>query len=149
MGPGRTGVKGVIRDRNEAMGRERERQKREIEELNWKMEKSNLGGKTYLEEEREKANKLDYEGKVDELILKERERVRSLKGERRDMFGTKKEGRFGHLRQVGVEGFVSGVEEERGVWVIVHLYDQVTLNLTAVNHVSYLSYLVSGSMRGP
>ncbi|KAF8634089.1 hypothetical protein AX15_001091 [Amanita polypyramis BW_CC] len=121
MGPGRTGVKGVIRDRSEAMSRERERQRRDIEELNRKMEKSNLGGKSYLEEEREKANDPGYEGKVDKLVLKE---MRALKGERRDMFGRRKESRFGHLREVGLEAFVASVEEQRGVWVIVHLYDQ-------------------------
>ena len=128
MGPGRTGVKGVIRDRNEAMGRERERQRREIDELNTKLEKSNLGGKTYLEEEREKARNPDYEGKIDELIVKERAQMQALKGgkgDKRDMFGRRKEGRFGHLREVGIQGFVDCVDEDRDVWVIVHIYDQV------------------------
>ncbi|THG96990.1 hypothetical protein EW145_g7681, partial [Phellinidium pouzarii] len=33
-------------------------------------------------------------------------------------------GRFGHLREVGVNNFVAAVEEEaRGVWVVVHLYE--------------------------
>ncbi|KAF8635481.1 hypothetical protein AX17_003871 [Amanita inopinata Kibby_2008] len=123
MGPGRTGVKGVIRDRNEAVGREREQQKREAEELRRQMEKSSLGGMTFLEEEREKARDPLYQGKIDELVLKEREKMRELRGEGRDMFGRRKERRFGHLREVGVEGFVSAVEEERGVWVVVHLYD--------------------------
>jgi len=128
MGPGRTGVKGVIRDRNEAMSRERERQRREVDELNTNMEKSNLGGKTYLEEEREKARNPDYEGKIDELIVKERAQMQALKGgkgDKRDMFGRRKEGRFGHLREVGVQGFVDCVDEDKDVWVIVHIYDQV------------------------
>ncbi|EIN06299.1 thioredoxin-like protein, partial [Punctularia strigosozonata HHB-11173 SS5] len=39
------------------------------------------------------------------------------------VFGERK-GRFGHLREVGVGGFVPAVEqEERGTWVVVHLYD--------------------------
>ena len=128
MGPGRTGVKGVIRDRNEALSRERDRQKRDIDELNAKLEKSTLGGKTYLDEEREKARIPGYEGKVDELIVKERELMQALKGgkgDKRDMFGRRKEGRFGHLREVGAEGFVDCIDEDRGVWVLVHLYDQV------------------------
>jgi hypothetical protein len=54
MGPGRTGVKGVIRDRDEAVEIHRERRAKEAEELRKKMEASNLGGKTFLEEEREK-----------------------------------------------------------------------------------------------
>jgi len=127
MGPGRTGVKGVIRDRNEAMSRERQRQRQEIDELSTKMEKSNLGGKTYLEEEREKARNPDYEGKVDELIVKERMQMQALKagkGDKRDMFGRRKEGRFGHLREVGVQGFVDAIDEDRDMWVIVHIYDQ-------------------------
>jgi hypothetical protein len=125
MGPGRTGVKGVIRDRDEALSRERESQRREVEELHRKLEKSNLGGKTYLEEEREKALDPHYNGKVDELVLKEQERelLRELRGEKRDMFGRRRDGRFGHLREVGVEGFVDSVEEERGIWVLVHIYD--------------------------
>ena len=53
MGPGRTGVKGVIRDRDEANTRARETRAREIKELNQRMEKASLGGKTFLEEERE------------------------------------------------------------------------------------------------
>ncbi|KIL61323.1 hypothetical protein M378DRAFT_167142 [Amanita muscaria Koide BX008] len=123
MGPGRTGVKGVIRDRNEALSRERERQKREIEELNRKLDKQHLGGKTYLEEEREKALDPLYDGKIDELVLKEQERKRELQDEKRDIFGYRKERRFGHLREVGIEGFVTSVEEERGICVVVHIYD--------------------------
>ncbi|KAK2466691.1 hypothetical protein APHAL10511_000949 [Amanita phalloides] len=124
MGPGRTGVKGVIRDRNEAVSRERERQRREIEEMNYKMEKSALGGKTYLEEEREKARDPNFQGKVDELILKEREQTRASNGEKEGAYGQKRKGRFGHLREVGVEGFVDSIDEDKGVWVLVHIYDQ-------------------------
>ncbi|KAK7041422.1 hypothetical protein VNI00_009288 [Paramarasmius palmivorus] len=121
MGPGRTGVKGVIRDRDEAVEMNRQKRSREIEEMRQKMEKSNLGGKTFLEEEREKP-----EGeKVDELVAKERERAREKERDgRRDVFGRMRENKFGHLREVGVHNFVAAVEkEERGVWVVVHLYE--------------------------
>ncbi|KIK59982.1 hypothetical protein GYMLUDRAFT_43994 [Collybiopsis luxurians FD-317 M1] len=114
MGPGRTGVKGVIRDRDEAEGISRQRKNQEMEELRRRMEKSSLGGKTFLEEEREKG----LDEKMDELVMKEREK------ERRDVFGRVREGKFGHLREVDVHNYLSAVEkEERGVWVVVHLYD--------------------------
>ncbi|KAK0495956.1 thioredoxin-like protein [Armillaria luteobubalina] len=114
MGPGRTGVKGVIRDRDEAETLERQRQAKEMADLRTRMEKSSLGGKTYLEEEREKAGRGD--DKVDPLVKNERER--------RDFFGMVRQGKFGHLREVGVRSFVQAVEkEDKGAWVIVHLYE--------------------------
>jgi hypothetical protein len=116
MGPGRTGVKGVIRDRDEAEGLERQKRARDLASAMDKLEKTHLGGKTYLEEEREKG--VD----ADELVLKERERA-----ERRNVFGETRKGRFGHLREVGVKGFLHGVEDElRGTWVVVHLYEPVS-----------------------
>lgn len=119
MGPGRTGVKGVIRDRNEAEVLEREKREREVSEVQQRLEKSHLGGKTFLEEEREKGS----DEKLDELVLKERE---ASAERRQDMFGRTREGRFGHLREVGVKGFLGAVEkEDRNVWVVVHLYDSV------------------------
>ncbi|KAF8163587.1 thioredoxin-like protein [Crassisporium funariophilum] len=117
MGPGRTGVKGVIRDRDEAAEMMREKKAREVEEVRKKMEASSLGGKTFLEEERERAARGD---KVDDLVVKEMEKEE----ERRDVFGRKREGKFGHLREVGIKGYLGAVEkEENGVWVVVHLYD--------------------------
>ena len=95
MGPGRTGVKGVIRDRNEAAARERSRKVEELGELAARMEHANLGGRTFLEEQ----NELD--------LLEPPER-----------------GRFGHLREVGLKGFVPAVEDQN-VWVVVHIYDPV------------------------
>ncbi|KAJ7596079.1 hypothetical protein C8J56DRAFT_923996 [Mycena floridula] len=116
MGPGRTGVKGVIRDRDEAAGLEQQKRAREMEEVRQRMEKGNLGGRTFLEEEREKG----LDEKVDELVERERARER----ERRDVFGGLRQARFGHLREVGVHGFVNAVEkEDRGIWVLVHLYE--------------------------
>jgi len=125
MEPGRTGVKGVIRDREDAEGLRRDRRAKEMEDLRKRMEKSGLGGKTYLEEERERAS-LGVE-KVDALVLNEREKEKATRAEaRKDVFGRKREGRFGHLREVGVKGFLTAVEsEERGVWVVVHLYEPV------------------------
>jgi hypothetical protein len=120
MGPGRTGVKGVIRDRDEAAEIEREKRAKDAEELRKKMEATSLGGKTFLEEEREKAAKGET---ADELVMREMEKAQG----KRDVWGQKREGKFGHLREVGVKGFLASVEkEERGVWVVVHLYDSVS-----------------------
>lgn len=112
-------MKGVIRDRDEAVGMEREKRLREAEELRQLMERSSLGGKTYLEEEREKAVRGQ---KADELVEKELEREE----ERKDVFGLRREGRFGHLREAGMRGFLGAVEQEqKNVWVVVHLYEPV------------------------
>ncbi|KAI5118989.1 hypothetical protein M0805_009598 [Coniferiporia weirii] len=112
MGPGRTGVKGVIRDRAEAQERARALRAAEIAALNRRMEKASLGGKTFLEEERER----EWERAMLEGL--------STPGTDAVRRGAAKGGRFGHLREVGVKNFVSAVENEaRGVWVVVHLYD--------------------------
>ncbi|KAF8912092.1 thioredoxin-like protein [Gymnopilus junonius] len=117
MGPGRTGVKGVIRDRDEAAGIQRDKKAKEAEELRRKFEAANLGGKTFLEEEREKASRGE---KADELVMKEAAKSQ----DKRDVWGQKREGRFGHLREVGLKGYLAAVEkEEMGTWVVVHLYD--------------------------
>lgn len=117
MGPGRTGVKGVIRDRAEAQRRQREHRAQEIKELNSRMERANLGGKTFLEEEREK----EWERMMLEGAPPGGQPING-----------KRQGKFGHLREVGVKNFVSAVEsEEKGVWVLVHLFDPVFVhNLT-------------------
>jgi hypothetical protein len=115
MGPGRTGVKGVIRDQHEAQAIQAAKREKEMEALRKRMERGNLGGKTFLEEEREKRALEGWEeGDEDELA----QRIR------RDVLGRPKEGPFGHLREVGRAGFVTAVEgEERGVWVAIHLYE--------------------------
>lgn len=108
MGPGRTGVKGVIRDRNEAAGAARSRKAAEVDAMNRAMEKASLGGLTWAEEE----------------ALKAREEGREKEGTEKRIPLSK--GRFGHLREVGARGFVQAVEsEERSVWVVVHIYDPV------------------------
>lgn len=119
MPPGRTGVKGVIRDHNEAREIERGKRKQEIREMNRAMEKMNVGAKTALEEEREKEwEKMMFE--VDPALM-------GLGGAAAlGELGGKGKGRFGHLREVGIKGFVDALEKEtKGIWVIVHLYDPV------------------------
>lgn len=115
LGPGRTGVKGVIRDRAEAESRSRKQRASELEQLSRRMERANLGGKTFLEEERER----EWERKMLEgLDLGDSSST--------ILTGGKGKGRFGHLREVGVSSFVAAVEQEaRGVWVVVHIYDPV------------------------
>ncbi|THH12118.1 hypothetical protein EW146_g7805 [Bondarzewia mesenterica] len=110
MGPGRTGVKGVIRDRDEAVARTHDRKAAETQALARAMEKASLGGKTFLEEEREREwEKAMLEGAF---------------GSAPPVLSGKRIGRFGHLREVGMRGFVPAVEEEdRSVWVVVHIYD--------------------------
>ena len=121
MGPGRTGVKGVIRDRDEAAGICREKKAREVEEMRKKMEASSLGGKTFLEDERERAAKGE---KVDGLVMNELEKE---EGGRGSAIGRIRGGKFGHLREVGLKGFLGAVEnEDKSVWVVVHLYDSVS-----------------------
>lgn len=110
MRPGRTGVKGVIRDEREAQQIKAAQRQKEIEALRKRMERANVGGMTHLEEERERRELAGLED--------EEKRVK------RDVLGRLKDGRFGHLREVGRAGFVGAVEgEDRGVWVVVHLYD--------------------------
>lgn len=121
MGPGRTGVKGVIRDRDEANALQRAKRSEEIREMNAKMERANLGGMTWAEEEQERvALKARAEGKtVEELLAKGEAHGRQNAELRR--------GRFGHLREVGMRGYVQAVEgEDRHVWVVVHIYDPVS-----------------------
>ena len=132
MGPGRTGVKGVLRDRAEAEALAREKKSQEMRALNARMERANLGGKTFLEEERERElEKMLLEGIPKDLDAKERGQFRVGKP------------RFGHLREVGVKNFVSAVEkEERGVWVVVHLYDPVR---SILSDSSPLSILIHGN----
>jgi len=118
MGPGRTGVKGVIRDQHEAQAIQAAKREKEIEALRKRMERGNLGGKTFLEEEREKRALEGLKGGDVEDDLAQRVR--------RDILGRPRGGPFGHLREVGRAGFVAAVEnEKRGVWVVIHLYESV------------------------
>ena len=118
MGPGRTGVKGVMRDHAEAQSRARAKRAREIDELNKKMEKAALvGNRTVLDDERE----AEWERMMLEGLEPDVSAARSDVGAK-----GKTSGKFGHLREVGVDGFLNAVEKEtRGVWVVVHIYDPV------------------------
>lgn len=108
--PGRTGVKGVIRDSREAAATARAKRHDEIRAINRAMEKASLGGKTWAEEERERLTRKAFE-----------------EGRPEPMDQTARRGRFGHLREVGVRGYVQAVEsEERNIWVVVHIYDPVS-----------------------
>ncbi|KAK7689606.1 hypothetical protein QCA50_007398 [Cerrena zonata] len=105
--PGRTGVKGVIRDSREAAATARAKRNDEIRAMNRAMEKASLGGKTWGEEERERLTRKAFE-----------------EGRPEPMDQTARRGRFGHLREVGMRGYVQAVEsEERNIWVVVHIYD--------------------------
>ena len=114
--PGRTGVKGVIRDRNEAEKNARDKRAAGIKELNKKMEKASLTGMSYNEEQAME------QGEGDEEL--EQIRFARVRNNGRTSHGGG--GRFGHLREVGLEGFLKAVEmEERHVWVVLHLYHPV------------------------
>ncbi|KAF8580270.1 thioredoxin-like protein [Ramaria rubella] len=108
MGLGRTGVKGVIRDRNEAVSLERTKRAQGIKETNRRMEKMALTARTYAEDE--------------ETRLREK-----AKEEGRDDVGKRmfeRTGRFGHLRELGEAGFLDAIEGEMdGTWIVLHIYD--------------------------
>lgn len=113
---GRTGVKGVIRDRNEAERSARDKRAAEIKELNKRMEKASLTGLTYLE------GKILEQGEDDEEL----EQIRFARVRDNGQTSHSGSGRFGHLREVGLDGFLKAVEaEELHVWVVLHLYHPV------------------------
>lgn len=121
-------MKGVIRDRDEAVALARNQRNRELEEMNKAMEKASLGGKTWAEEDREKRWQDILQGNAG--LSPEALFVMGMSGSGMDkmMGGSAKKGRFGHLREVGMRGYVSAVEDEdRDVWVVVHIYDPVSL----------------------
>ncbi|EJT99763.1 hypothetical protein DACRYDRAFT_117929 [Dacryopinax primogenitus] len=105
--PGRTGVKGVIRDAREASMIERGRKSLEAREKQKEWEEKGRGALSWREEEEFRAGG--------------RKLVRIGGGGEAEKGGEGRK-RFGHLREVGVEGFVDAVEE-RDAWVVVHIYD--------------------------
>jgi hypothetical protein len=146
MGPGRTGVKGVIRDRDESERLEREKRGKETREIRQKMEKTDLGGRTFLEEERLKAP----DEQVDEIVRKERENSAN----QRSPFGLPRESRFGHLREVGMKGFLSAVEDEdKNTWIVVHIYDPVSHESVCLMLTALITVVVAREVlfdrRGP
>ena len=107
MGPGRTGVKGVIRDADEHRQRERAKAAQKLKDHNDKLEAKALSARTFLEDEAAEGR-----GPLAKQNIEARK--------------THRFGRFGHLREVGSSGFVQAVEgEARGTWVVVHIYDEV------------------------
>ena len=111
MGPGRTGVKGVIRDRAEAVAQAKARRSAEVASLNRNLEQISLaaGGKTWAEDE--DARRMD-------------QGLEPIHGSRIIPSGSTK-ARFGHLREVGASNFVEAVEVS-GANVVVHIYDSVS-----------------------
>lgn len=132
MGPGRTGVKGVIRDRNEAQNAAQAKRAMEMAEMNRQMEKASLGGKTFLEEERER---------VIERVMMEGPSSQDGAGEKKT--GAKnQDGRFGHLREIDANSFVDAVErEERNTWIVVHLYEPVSAT-PMISHIAETHYVL-------
>jgi len=115
MGPGRTGVKGVIRDRAEAVAQAKAKRSAGIAALNRKLEQTSLaaGGKTWAEDE--DARRID-------------QGLEPIHGSRAVSSGpSPSKPRFGHLREVGASNFVESVEESN-VNVVVHIYDAVRVS---------------------
>ncbi len=130
MGPGRTGVKGVIRDRDEAQERDKERARLGMQQLALEQKKQDFSGKSYFEElDRDKdakpAREGDPWGGIEAIRLR---RLNELKATATE--GKKGSTIYGHLREIGMGGYVDAVEKvPRDVWVVVHIYDSVSQNL--------------------
>lgn len=129
MGPGRTGVKGVIRDRAEARAREQSRRTQEITALNAQMEKSAITARTFREDEEAARREKEQEEERGAKERYRRHRWRELK-ER----ATGGSAGFGHLREIGVHGFVEAVENEQPhIWVVVHIYELGIARCSAID----------------
>jgi len=117
MGPGRTGVKGVIRDRAEALATERAKKSAELAALNRQLERTSLaaGGRTWEEDE------------ADRRVREGLEPFSGVLGDsKRD--NAKK---YGYLREVGAGNYVNAVEDNNAR-VVVHIYDPVCPRLLVV-----------------
>ncbi|KAG9047957.1 hypothetical protein FS837_001141 [Tulasnella sp. UAMH 9824] len=154
LGPGRTGVKGVIRDRDEARSRDLERIQKEMEDLAVRQQKMDFSVPSYFEElDQQKASSSserqdqkregDAWGGIEEW---RRRRIEELKAGGRVGGASAAGGAgalYGHLREVGVGGFVEAVEKvPKEVWVVVHIYDG-SLGRCAIldSHLSSLARL--------
>jgi len=131
LGPGRTGVKGVIRDRNEARERDSERKAKENEEVTERLKRMDLSARTYFDDAEEEERRLKAMGL--EKPKREGDAWKSLESWKKkrtlDFRSGEKRGGggYGHLREVGASGYVDAVENvPPGVWVVVHIYDAVS-----------------------
>lgn len=107
-----TGVKGVKADYAEAMARQQQQQQQ-----------------PQLARSLERNLKLNDDEEEDELARVRRKRLAELQGsgERRAAATAGNARSFGHLSEVGVEGFVTAVEDEDPeTAVVVHLYEPVS-----------------------
>jgi len=112
---GRTGIKGVISDAKEVERLDGEKRAQEMRELNKRMEKVAITAKTYAEEEEDRLRQKALEEGLTEMEFERRQ-------------SSEQTGRFGHLREVGVETFPEAVEmESSNTWVVVHIYDPVRM----------------------
>lgn len=141
-----TGVKGVLADFRQ---QQREQQSRNEKHL----EKQGLNGR-HTTSSRTDANHVgadDLDISDDEAAAINAYRQRRLEemklmgsGERasvaQELNGPLKQNkhapRFGHLREVGQQGFIRAVEEGAGVYVVVHVYDPVrrTCSCSSTTH---------------
>lgn len=128
MRPGRTGVKGVIQDHNDAVNLQRAKQAQEIKEANRRMEKMALTARTFAEDEE------------DRLLQKAREEgiVASEPPIEKRLF--ERAGRNGHLREIDEAGFLKAIDGEMaGTWVVLHIYDpvRVSVMLFPLRHIPH------------
>jgi hypothetical protein len=104
-----TGIKGVLNDKKAHTRSTQSKEKREREGLKERMEKMSIVANTWKEEEDMRAKKKEQEGGIEEWRKGRIEEMKARKG----------------LREVGKEGFVSAVEREG--WVVVLIYEPVSL----------------------
>jgi hypothetical protein len=117
MRPGRTGVKGVIRDHNESVGLHAANRARDVAEANRRMERMALTARTFAEDEEER---------VRERAREEGAGGRSSPQPRMEQRMFERTGRTGQLREIGEAGFLNAIDGEMdGTWVVLHLYDPV------------------------
>lgn len=109
-----TGVKSVIRDRNEAVRRDRDKHIENIRNINHRLEKMALITTTYTQDE--ELRLLDK--------VAEEELSRDQGSSKRMLF--ERPGRFGHLREIGRSGFIDAIDgAPKDTWVVLHIYDPV------------------------
>lgn len=121
----RTGVKGVIRDEREAKERARTAQFLKTRRDNEEMERRALLAGTYAEDERQRRE--DEERRNTEGGGEEEARMRRRETRRRELMdgsGNGGERRKGYLREVSLEGYLNGAEDDG--WTVVLVYEPVS-----------------------